>query len=92
LADVEHVALLARLRLTDEEKLRLTGDLNIVLDHFEVLQALDTSDVPPTSHPMVLRNVLRRDEPAPSLPRESFLSQAPDARDEFFVAPRVVET
>ncbi len=92
LAEVEHVALLARLRLTDEEKQRLTQDLNVILTHFEILQRLDTREVPPTAHAMVLQNVFREDAVRPSLPREAVLREAPDARDEFFLVPRVVET
>jgi aspartyl-tRNA(Asn)/glutamyl-tRNA(Gln) amidotransferase subunit C len=92
LAEVEHVALLSRLRLTDEEKLRLTDDLNHILDQFAVLQQLDTTEVPPTAHAMALENVFRDDVSRPSLPREDALREAPEARDEFFIVPRVVET
>ena len=91
-AEVEHVALLSRLRLTEAEKTAFTEDLNNILAHFEVLQQLDTSGVPPMSHAMELQNVLREDEKRPSLPRESFLREAPEGRDEFFVVPRVVDT
>jgi len=92
LAEVEHVALLARLRLTEEENQRLTGDLNVILEQFEILQRLDTSEVPPTTHAMALENVFREDACRPSLPREEIAREAPEARDEFFVVPRVVET
>lgn len=92
LAEVEHVALLSRLRLTDEEKHRLTDDLNHILDQFAVLQQLDTTDVPPTAHAMALENVFRDDVARPSLPRDAALREAPEARDEFFVVPRVVES
>lgn len=92
LAEVEHVALLSRLRLTEAEKTAFTEDLNNILEHFEVLQGLDTEGVPPMAHAMELQNVLREDASRPSLPRQSFLSQGPEARDEFFVVPRVVDT
>lgn len=92
LDEVEHVALLARLRLTDEEKTRFTEDLNVILDHFEILQRLDTAGVPPMAHAMTQENVFREDAARPSLPRDEFLREAPEARDEFFVVPRVVET
>ena len=91
-AEVEHVALLSRLRLTEEEKSRLTESLNVILAQFEVLQQLDTEGVPPTAHAMTLRNVFREDVTRPSLPREDVLREAPEARDEFFVVPRIVET
>jgi aspartyl-tRNA(Asn)/glutamyl-tRNA(Gln) amidotransferase subunit C len=92
LEEVEHVALLARLRLTEEEKRRMTTDLNVILEQFEILQQLDTEGVPPTAHAMTLQNVFREDGVRPSLPRDEFLREAPEARDEFFVVPRVVET
>jgi aspartyl-tRNA(Asn)/glutamyl-tRNA(Gln) amidotransferase subunit C len=88
---VDHVALLARLELTPDEKAKLIHDLNTILVHFERLLELDTEDVPPTSHAIPMQNVFREDAVRPSLPRESFLHEAPDARDEFFVVPRIVE-
>lgn len=92
LDEVNHVALLARLRLTEEEQHRLTEDLNVILQQFEILQQLDTEGVPPTAHAMVLRNVFREDAARPSLPREEVLREAPEGRDEFFVVPRIVES
>ena len=92
LDEVAHVALLARLRLTEEEKTRLTEDLNVILEQFEILQRLDTEGVPPMAHVMAQENVFREDAVRPSLPREEVLREAPEARDEFFVVPRVVET
>ena len=92
LQEVEHVALLSRLRLTAAEKEKLTEELNVILAQFEVLQQIDTTDVAPTAHALEMRNVLRDDVSRPSLPRESFLGEAPEARDEFFVVPRVVDT
>lgn len=88
---IDHVALLARLELTAEEKSKLTRDLNTILHHFERLQELNTEGVPPTSHPIPMQNVFREDEVRPSLPRDQFLAEAPDARDGFFVVPRIVE-
>lgn len=88
--DVAHVAGLARLRLTDEELDRFTGQLGAVLDHAADVEALDLRDVPPTSHPYPLRNVLRDDEVAPSLDRDEVLAQAPDVEDERFKVPPVL--
>lgn len=90
--EVEHVALLARLRLSDAEKDRLASELSAVLAHFQALQAADTEGVPPTSHAILMENVLRDDVTRPSLPRAELLAAAPEARDEFFVVPRVVDT
>ncbi len=92
LDEVEHVARLARLRLTEDEKTSLTESLNVILQQFEILQGLDTSAVEPMARPLDQHNVLRDDVSRPSLPRDEFLSQAPEGRDEFFVVPRVVDT
>ena len=89
--EVEHVALLARLELTPAEKNKLTEELNVILEHFEQLQQVDTSGVEPTSHAIPMQNVFREDEVRPSLPRDVILAEAPDARHEFFVVPRIVE-
>jgi aspartyl-tRNA(Asn)/glutamyl-tRNA(Gln) amidotransferase subunit C len=83
---VLHVAKLARLRLTDEEVERMSGELSSILDHIETIGELDLDGVPPTSHVLELENVLREDKPRPSIPRERALEQAPDpARDGFRV-------
>ncbi len=89
--EVENVALLARLELTDAEKETLRRDLSIILRHVERLRELDVEDVPPTSHAVPIANVYRADEVRPSLSREEFLREAPATRDEFFLVPRIVE-
>ena len=71
------MARLARLRLTDEEVENMTGELSSILDHIEKIGELDLDDVPPTSHVIELENVLRPDEPRPSIPREVALGEAP---------------
>jgi aspartyl-tRNA(Asn)/glutamyl-tRNA(Gln) amidotransferase subunit C len=86
-AQVDHVARLARLELTEEESERMVRELSSILEHIEAITALDLADVPPTSHVVDLTNVLRPDEPRPSLPREVALAQAPDATDEGFRVP-----
>ncbi len=90
-ADVEHVARLARLALTDEEVDRFARELGVILEHAEDLAALDLDDVEPTAHPLPLANVLRRDEIRPSLPRDEVLSQAPAVEDHRFRVPRVLD-
>lgn len=90
-ADVEHVARLARLALTDEEVDRFARELGVILEHAEDLAALDLDDVEPTAHPLPLANVLRRDEIRPSLPRDEVLSQAPTVEDHRFHVPRVLD-
>ena len=91
LEQVEHIALLARLELSDEEKEREAGELSQILNHFEQLRALDTTDVPPTEHVFPVVNVLRADSPRPSLPREAALANAPESAGGMFQVPRVVE-
>jgi aspartyl-tRNA(Asn)/glutamyl-tRNA(Gln) amidotransferase subunit C len=89
--EVEHVALLARLQLTDEERERFTAQLNSILEHFEQLQQIDTTGVPPMSHAVEMSNVLREDEPAASLSPEEALANAPDQAENCFRVPRVIE-
>ena len=84
---VLHVARLARLRLTEEEVERMSGELSSILDHIEKINELDLEDVAPTAHVIDVENVLRPDEPRPSIPRERALEPAPDAADDGFRVP-----
>lgn len=84
---VLHVARLARLSLSEEEVERMTGELSTILDHIEKISELDLDDVQPTSHVVELENVLRADEPRPSLPREQVLAEAPDTDGVGFRVP-----
>jgi aspartyl-tRNA(Asn)/glutamyl-tRNA(Gln) amidotransferase subunit C len=84
---VLHVARLARLRLTEAEVEAMTGELSSVLGHIEKIGELDLDDVTPTSHVVALENVLRADEPRPSLPREQALAEAPDTDGVGFRVP-----
>ena len=84
---VEHVAHLARLALTEEELERLLGQLDAILDAVSKVSELDLTDVPPTSHPLDLVNVLAEDVARPSLPREAALANAPQAEDGAFRVP-----
>ncbi|AFH60009.2 glutamyl-tRNA amidotransferase subunit C [Paenibacillus mucilaginosus K02] len=89
--DVEHVAGLARLALSEEEKERFTEQLNAILKYAEQLNQLDTDGVEPTSHAMPLVNVLREDERRESLPIEKVLLNAPDEEDGQIKVPAVLE-
>lgn len=91
LEQVEHVADLAQLALTDEEKERFSEQLSSILEYAERLQALDTGDIPPTASVLPLKNVMREDEVRPSLPREEAMQNAPDQNDGYFVVPVVLE-
>ena len=84
---VLHVARLARLELSDEEVERMSGELSGILDHVDKISELDLSGTEPTDHVVALENVLRPDEPRPSLPRERALENAPDAGDGSFRVP-----
>jgi aspartyl-tRNA(Asn)/glutamyl-tRNA(Gln) amidotransferase subunit C len=77
-AQVLHVARLARLELTETEVERMADDLSHVLDHIEKIRELDLQGIPPTSHVVDVVNVLRPDEPRPSLPVEVVLASAPE--------------
>jgi aspartyl-tRNA(Asn)/glutamyl-tRNA(Gln) amidotransferase subunit C len=90
-ADVEHVAQLARLALTDDEIEDFTEQLGVILDHAARVAALDTRDVPPTAHPLPMVNVLRADVVRPSLPRDEVLAMAPAAQDGRFRVPRILD-
>jgi len=89
-ADVEHVAKLARLALTDAEIEDLTAELASILGHADDIEALALDDVPPTAHPLPLENVLRADDVRPTLDRDEVLSQAPAAEDGRFRVPRIL--
>ena len=84
---VLHVAKLARLRLSEEEVERMVGELSGILGHVDRIGNLDLEGVEPTSHVVALENVLRDDEPRPSLPRDVALSQAPEPQDGAFRVP-----
>ena len=88
--DVRHVARLARLDVTDDEVALFAEQLGAVLDHARDVEALDTSDVPPTAHPLPLVNVLRDDLVRPSLDRDEVLAAAPEAEDRRFKVPRIL--
>ena len=88
--EVEHVALLARLELTEEELVTNTEQLNSILDYAAMLEKLNTDDIKPTAHAVPLHNVLREDQVKPSMDREKVLANAPDAEDGFFKVPRIV--
>ena len=84
---VLHVARLARLDLNEEEVDRMAAELSKVLDHIEAIRELDLEGVPPTSHVVDVVNVLRADEPTPSLPREVVLAAAPEPVNDGFGVP-----
>jgi len=90
-AEVEHVAALARLDLTDDELDRFTRELGSILEHVEELSGLALDGVEPTAHPLPLVNVLRPDEVSPSLERAEVLAAAPAVEDHRFRVPRILD-
>ncbi len=89
-ADVEHVAYLARLGLSEEELARLEGQLNHILDQYATLAELDTDAIPPTAQTIELENILRDDVARPSMPPEDVLANAPERDGDFFVVPAIL--
>ena len=89
--EVLHIAALCRIALTEEEVVRLQGQLSNILEQFDVLKELDTANVPPTGHSVALSNVLREDVPQDSFPQEQVLANAPRQEGDFFRVLRVLE-
>lgn len=89
-SEVRHVAMLARLALTDEEVFALQGDLNSILGHIDTIRQLDLASVPPTAHAIPVTNVTREDVVKPCLPRELALMNAPAQQDGAFLIPQIV--
>ncbi len=88
---IDHISQLSRLRLPEEEKTKMAGDLEGILAYMDTLNALDTSGVEPLSHVFPVKNVLREDEVQPSMDRGMLLKNAPAADDEAFLVPKTVE-
>ena len=89
--EVEYVAGLARLRLSDEEKEEFTTQLDDILTYMDKLNEVDTTGVEPTSHVISIRNVLRNDEVRESLPSEPSLKNAPEKERSFYKVPKIIE-
>lgn len=89
--EIEHIASLARLSLSEEEKELFGSQLSSILDYMEKLNELDTKDIEPTSHVLPLSNVMRDDIPSPSIPREDALLNAPDRTNKFYRVPKIIE-
>ncbi len=90
-SDVERIAALARLSVSDAEADRLASELEAILAYAEQLAGLDTSGVEPTSHPIELPTPLRDDQPEPPLDPELALANAPEREGSAFVVPKVIE-
>ncbi|MBA7671860.1 Glutamyl-tRNA(Gln) amidotransferase subunit C [subsurface metagenome] len=89
--EVQHIALLARLGLTETEVDRFREQLSNILENFEVLQQVDTKNIPPTAQSIALQNVTKDDEVAASLPQSQILANAPRKDRDFFRVRAVLE-
>lgn len=89
--EVKHIARLSRLSLSEGELETFSGQLSTILEYVEQLNRLDTAGIEPTSHIIPLRNVMRDDVPAASLPREEALRNAPDSDGKFYRVPKIIE-
>lgn len=89
--DIAHVARLARLDLSSTDLETYRSQLGVILEHAARVQALDTAGIQPTAHPLGMTNTFRPDEVRPSLDRDEVLSQAPSARDGYFVVPPALD-
>ena len=91
LAEVEHMARLARLELSEPEKERMRSQLDAILTYIDKLRQLNTDTVEPTSHAIPMLNVMRDDEVRPPLPREAMLANAPEREGDFVRVPKIIE-
>ncbi|HEX8949481.1 MAG TPA: Asp-tRNA(Asn)/Glu-tRNA(Gln) amidotransferase subunit GatC [Dissulfurispiraceae bacterium] len=89
--EVKHIARLSRLSLSESEIETFSGQLSTIIEYVEQLNRLDTAGIEPTSHIIPLRNVMRGDVPAASLPREEALRNAPDSDGKFYRVPKIIE-
>ena len=88
---IEHLAQLARLSVSDNEKALFANQIDGILSYMDKLNELDTENVEPTSHVISLSNVVREDLPKDSLEREDALMNAPDKTDRFYRVPKIIE-
>ena len=89
--EIEHVALLARLKLSDDEKKLFSKQVGSIIDYIDKLDKLSTSEIEPTAHVLPIKNVFREDKLKPSLPREKALQNAPGKNNNFFRVPKIIE-
>ncbi len=89
--DIEHVALLARLKLTDGEKELFSRQVGGIIEYIHKLNELDTADVEPTAHVLPVKNVFREDTLRPSLSRNEVLRNSPAEDEHFYRVPKIIE-
>jgi aspartyl-tRNA(Asn)/glutamyl-tRNA(Gln) amidotransferase subunit C len=89
--EVEHLAKLARLGLSDSDVVKFQEQLSVILDHFDVLRQIDTEGVPPTAHTLPLENVVDEDQARPSLPTDAVLANAPNREEDLLRVRAILE-
>lgn len=89
--EIDHIAALARLKLSDSEKDLFSRQINNIISYIEKLNELDTGSVEPTAHVFPIHNVFREDEATPSLSRDKALQNSPEQDDGFYIVPRIIE-
>ncbi|MEF9426441.1 MAG: Asp-tRNA(Asn)/Glu-tRNA(Gln) amidotransferase subunit GatC [Candidatus Mariimomonas ferrooxydans] len=89
--DIGHIAMLARLELTKEEKKLFSKQIESIIEYIDKLNELDTTSVEPTAHVLPIKNVFREDELKPSLPKDEALKNAPDRTNDFYRVPKIIE-
>ena len=89
--EVRHIALLARVGMSEEEIGRMQDQLSNILENFQALEEVDTTDVSPTGHAVALNTVMRSDDSQESYPKEDILANAPQREDDFFRVKAVLE-
>ncbi len=89
--EINHVALLARLKLTDREKELFSEQVVGIIEYIDKLNELDTSGIEPTAHVLPMKNIFREDKLRTSLPRDSALQNAPERDDSFYRVPKIIE-
>jgi len=89
--EIGHVALLARLKLSDEEKELFSRQVGSIIEYIDKMNQLDIKDIEPTAHVLQVSNVFREDTSRPSLSREKALQNAPESNDNFYRVPKIIE-
>ena len=89
--EVRHIAILARVGVTDEDVKLLQEQLSNILENFEVINSVDTEGVPPTAHAVPMRNVMRKDDVQPSYPVGEILTNAPNSENNFIKVKIVLD-
>ncbi len=89
--EIDHIAMLSRLELTDEEKKLFSRQIHNIIEYINKLNELDTTNVEPTAHVLPVKNVFREDKPGKSLSKDSSLQNGPDTADDFYRVPKIIE-